>query len=306
VPHPRAGASKKVHTTKVASLAELEVMVGAMPFRYRAMVLLAAWCGLRFGELAELRRGDVDLEARTVRVERAVTSRDGQVFVGDPKSQAGKHTVSLPPHLVPVLEEHLCGTGPDGALLFPAHRGGHLAATTLHPHWKTAREAAGRPDLRFHDLRHTGATLTDTAGVLEAAKRLGHARTSVTTRHYARPVEGRDRDVADRLSALRPETPRHATTSPPLWHANGTTAAPRPPPEGLHPLRTGLTPSAGTSGAADCKSAGSAYEGSNPSPTTPPVERPLTCEKGQGSSSTGLASALLDRQRVKRHGTRGL
>jgi len=203
VPHPRAGASKKVHTTKVASLAELEVMVGAMPFRYRAMVLLAAWCGLRFGELAELRRGDVDLEARTVRVERAVTSRDGQVFVGDPKSQAGKRTVSLPPHLVPVLEEHLSGTGPDGALLFPAHRGGHLAATTLHPHWKTAREAAGRPDLRFHDLRHTGATLTAATGatLADLMQRLGHSTSSAAMR-YQHAAADRDRAIAEALSGF--------------------------------------------------------------------------------------------------------
>jgi integrase len=74
-----AGASRKVHTTKVATLGELEVITAAMPERYAPMVLLAAWCGLGFGELAELRRGEVDLDARTLRVERAVTSRDGQV-----------------------------------------------------------------------------------------------------------------------------------------------------------------------------------------------------------------------------------
>jgi integrase len=156
-----AGAAKRVHRTRVASLAELEVIVAAMPARYRAMVLLAAWCGLRFGELAELRRGDVDLEAGVLRVERAVTSRDGQVFVGDPKSEAGKRPVAVPPHLLPVLEEHLAEhvlRGRD-ALLFPAHHGGHLAPTTLHNPWSKARQAAGRPDLRFHDLRHTGATL---------------------------------------------------------------------------------------------------------------------------------------------------
>ena len=102
-----AGVSRTVHQTKVASLPELAMIVEAMPSRYRAMVLLAAWCGLRFGELAELRRRDVDLEARVLRVERGVTSRDGQVFVGDPKSHAGKRTVAVPPHLVAVLERHL-------------------------------------------------------------------------------------------------------------------------------------------------------------------------------------------------------
>src|ERR1019366_3929487 len=59
-----AGSSKTKHQTTIATLPELEVIVEAMPERYRAMVLLAAWCGLRFGELTELRRGDVDVEGR--------------------------------------------------------------------------------------------------------------------------------------------------------------------------------------------------------------------------------------------------
>ena len=200
-----AGSSGKVHTTKVASLAELEVMVETMPPRYRSMILLAAWCGLRFGELAELRRCDVDLKARTVRVERAVTSRDGQVFVGDPKSDAGRRTVAVPPHFVPVLAAHLDEhTGPtSGALLFPAHHGGHLAATTLHGPWSKAREAAGRPDLRFHDLRHTGATLAAATGatLADLMQRLGHSTSSAALR-YQHAAADRDRAIAEALSGF--------------------------------------------------------------------------------------------------------
>ncbi len=65
-----AGTAKKKHQTRPATLGELEVAVGAMPPRYRAMVLVAAWCGLRFGELAELRRQDVDLQTGVVHVQR--------------------------------------------------------------------------------------------------------------------------------------------------------------------------------------------------------------------------------------------
>jgi integrase len=199
-----AGTSKRTTSTKVATLGELEVIVQAMPERYRPMVLLAAWCGLRFGELAELRRGDVDLDARTVRVERAVTSRDGQVFVGDPKSQAGRRTVSLPPHLVPVVEQHLDRTDRHvDALLFPAHHGGHLAPTTLHPHWSKARAAAGRPDLRFHDLRHTGATLAAATGatLADLMQRLGHS-TSAAAMRYQHAAADRDRAIAEALSGF--------------------------------------------------------------------------------------------------------
>jgi integrase len=194
-----------MHTTKVAGLAELEVIVEAMPPRYRAMILLAAWCGLRFGELAELRRHDVDLDARTVTVERAVTSRDGEVFIGTPKSDAGRRTVAVPPHLLPALATHLdTHTGPtSGALLFPAHHGGHLAPTTLHGPWSKARAAAGRPDLRFHDLRHTGATLAAATGatLADLMARLGHSTTQAAMR-YQHAVADRDTAIAVALSGF--------------------------------------------------------------------------------------------------------
>lgn len=200
-----AGSSRKVHRTRVASLAELELMVEAMPARLQPTVLLAAWCGLRFGELAELRRGDVDLDARVLRVERGVTSRDGQVFIGDPKSEAGRRVVSIPPHLVPVLDAHLdqhVPPAPD-ALLFPAQRGGNLAPTTLYGPWAKAREAAGRPDLRFHDLRHTGATLAAATGatLADLMGRLGHSTPAAALR-YQHAAADRDRAIAEALSGF--------------------------------------------------------------------------------------------------------
>jgi integrase len=201
-----AGKAKKARTTRIASLAELDVIVEALPERFRPMALLAAWCSLRFGELAELRRGDVALASATLRVERAVTSRNGQVFVGDPKSEAGRRTVSIPPHLVPVLAAHLETISADStALLFPAHGGPdqHLAPTTFHTPWSKARKAAGRPDLRVHDLRHTGATLAAATGatLAELKQRLGHS-TSEAAMIYQHVAADRDRAIAEALSGF--------------------------------------------------------------------------------------------------------
>jgi integrase len=229
-----AGKAKKVHTTRIASLGELEAIVAALPERYRLMALLAAWASLRFGELAELRRGDVHLGLRegqcphcwrplseagaqtcpqphgetrhgTIRVERAVTSRNGQVFVGDPKSDAGKRTVAIPPHLLPAIEEHLSRhvEAAGDALLFPAAHGGHLAPTTFHGPWSRARAAAGRPDLHFHDLRHTGATLAAATGatVAELMARLGHS-TPQAAMIYQHAAADRDRAIAEALSGF--------------------------------------------------------------------------------------------------------
>ena len=199
------GSARTQHTTKVASLAELEVMVEAVPEHRRPLLLLAAWCGLRFGELAELRRGDVDLDGGVLRVQRGVTRAAGQVFIGDPKSTAGRRTVSIPPHLLPVLERHLrlrTGPAPD-ALLFPARHGGHLAPTSLQSFWHPARAAAGREDLRFHDLRHTGATLAAATGatLADLMSRLGHSTPSAALR-YQHAVADRDRAIAEALSGF--------------------------------------------------------------------------------------------------------
>jgi len=199
------GSARPQHTTKVASLAELEVMVDAVPEHRRPLLLLAAWCGLRFGELAELRRGDVDLDGGVLRVQRGVTRAAGQVFIGDPKSTAGRRTVSIPPHLLPVLERHLrqhTGAGGD-ALLFPARHGGHLAPTSLQSFWHPARGAAGREDLRFHDLRHTGATLAAATGatLADLMSRLGHSTPSAALR-YQHAVADRDRAIAEALSGF--------------------------------------------------------------------------------------------------------
>ena len=88
-----AGASKRVHKIKPASLGELEVIVKAIPDRYALMVLLGAWCALRFGELAELRRRDVDLEAGKIMIRRAVGDLRG-IYRGAQVEQG--HMVEFP------------------------------------------------------------------------------------------------------------------------------------------------------------------------------------------------------------------
>jgi len=65
-----AGNTERVHQVQPASLEELQTIVDELPNRYKLMALLAAWCAMRFGELAELRRGDIDLGTNRVRIRR--------------------------------------------------------------------------------------------------------------------------------------------------------------------------------------------------------------------------------------------
>ena len=103
------------------------------------------------------------------------------------------------------IQGHLAthvGQGPD-ELLFPAGPGGHLAPSTLKRHFYAARNEAGRPDLRFHDLRHSGAVLAALSGatLAELMARLGHSTPAAAMR-YRHAAAGRDQVIAEELSRL--------------------------------------------------------------------------------------------------------
>ncbi|MGV0778729.1 tyrosine-type recombinase/integrase [Mycolicibacterium elephantis] len=200
-----AGTAKRVHKVKPATVAEIGTIADEMPPQWSLMVLLAAWLALRFGELTELRRKDIDLGDEVVRVRRAVVRTDDGFKVTTPKSDAGIRDVAIPPHLLPAIEKHLkehVGPKPD-ALLFPAVNGGHLAPATLYRRFYTAREKAGRKDLRWHDLRHSGAVLAAATGatLAELMARLGHSTPQAAMR-YQHAAKGRDREIAALLSKL--------------------------------------------------------------------------------------------------------
>jgi integrase len=193
--------------------AELQTILDAITPRYRAAVILAAWGGVRYGELTELRRKDLEFMAEgdalaviAVNVSRAVTHVSGQGYiVGTTKSEAGVRTIVLPPHVNGIIEEHLREYVPrfPESLLFPAADGvGHLAQTTFYKHWEKAREAAGRPDMPLHALRHYGATRAALAGATlkELQARLGHSTVAAAMRYQH--TAGRDEELARRMSDL--------------------------------------------------------------------------------------------------------
>jgi integrase len=214
-----AGNAKRVHKIKPATLPELEAIAAAMPNKQRLMVLLAAWCALRFGELTALRRSDIDVRNGVIHVRRGVVRVKGETIEGAPKTAAGIRDVAIPPHLIPVLKDHLAANvdGRQG-LLFPGADGqAHLAPSAFYgrepegrkPGWGyyAARAAAKRPDLRFHDLRHTGAVLAAATGatLAELMSRLGHTTAGAALRYQHAAAE-RDKAIAVRLSELATQT----------------------------------------------------------------------------------------------------
>jgi integrase len=211
-----AGRATRVHKIRPASVEELAVLTATMPERLQLMVTLASWCALRFGETVELRRGDIDLSQELIRIRRAATRTDEGYTITSPKSEAGVRDVDIPPHIIPAIEDHLAkyvGKGRD-SLLFPAgptdatytasNAGDrHLQPSTLYRHWYKARAQAGRNDLRWHDLRHSGAVLAAATGasLAELMARLGHSTPQAAMR-YQHVAAGRGREIAALLSKL--------------------------------------------------------------------------------------------------------
>jgi integrase len=194
--------------------------------RLAAAWLLLATTGMRRGEVAGLGWSDLDLDAGSVRLEWQLGEVDSRAtWKRQPKSKAGKRTMSLDPRVVVALREHrkrqaeerlAAGSAwvqccadwrgesrddvvfrwPDGSLIRP---------TQLTRWFYQHCRAAGLPLIRLHDIRHTYATagLANARGWHEVkviSERLGHASVGITLDRYSHVLPAQDREVADTLS----------------------------------------------------------------------------------------------------------
>jgi integrase len=180
-------------------------LVAAVPERWSAFVLVAAYGGLRFGELAALRVERVDFLRRSVRVEDAFSEVNGKLHLGPTKTGKSR-SVSLPKSVVDALALHLrrYPSGPDG-LVFRDENGGPVRRSNFNKRiWQGAVRAAGLAPLRFHDLRHTSVALGIAAGGHPKAiqARAGHSSIRTTLDRYGHLFEGIDSDLADRLDSF--------------------------------------------------------------------------------------------------------
>ena len=192
----------------VARLAE------AMTPPYDIFVMLLAYTGIRFGEACALRRRSVNIASKLLQVTESLSDVNGVLTFEAPKNHQ-RRSVSLPAFLVELLEKRLADV-PDreDALLFTSPTGVPMRHPNfMRRHWQPAVKAIGLTGLTPHDLRasHASWLVDDAWSVLDVAARLGHSQASVTTRHYARPMPGRDRDLAARLDELHQQARREAT-----------------------------------------------------------------------------------------------
>jgi integrase len=185
--------------------AEIARLADAIDQRYRALVLVAAYGGLRIGELAGLRRGRVDLLRGVVQVAEILTEVQGRVAFGLPKTRASRRRVGLPQQVVAELARHLATPGERDELVFTAPAGGPLRINGFRARvWRPATRAAGLDGLRIHHLRHTAVALWIAAGASpkEVAARAGHTSVSFTLDRYGHLYPEADEALRSRLDAL--------------------------------------------------------------------------------------------------------
>jgi integrase len=200
------GADKESSPERpVLSVPEVYRLADAIESRYRALVLLATFGNLRWGELASLRRRNLDLDKRSVRVVETVYEL-GQLVKGKPKSDASVRKIMLPELIIPDLRLHLdiyAAPGLDG-LVFVGAKGAQLRRSNFSKPWSRALAKAGLTgELHFHDLRHTGNTLSGEAGasLAELMSRMGHS-SARAAQVYLHARDERDRQLAAALDKL--------------------------------------------------------------------------------------------------------
>lgn len=196
---PRQDMKRRRYLTGV----QLEALAEAAG-RRGAIVHVLAYCGLRFGELAALKAGMVDLGRRRLRIEESVTEVNGALVWSEPKDHQ-RRTVPWPAFLDEEVHAAVAGKGSE-ELLFPSPGGGALRVRNMRRDWfDGAVKSAKVGPLTPHELRHTAASLAVSAGasVLALQRMLGHDKPSTTLDVYSDLFDEDLDAVADRLADSR-------------------------------------------------------------------------------------------------------
>ncbi len=197
---------------------ELEAVVANLPERWRAFVVLGAYASLRWSELVAVKRDDIDVEERTLRVDEKVVEVRGRFEWGRPKTRDSARTVHLPKVAVRPLAGHLLRFPPlrgtedprwEGLVFYGKHKG-PIRRHVFRPVWDRACRAARLEGVRPEWLRHTGASLAYAASkdMKAVASRLGHTSTRMMDTVYVELYSEVSRQVADAIDALVRESTR--------------------------------------------------------------------------------------------------
>jgi integrase len=208
----------KVPHAEITTLSSAQVralLTAAQGDNLEALIVLAVTAGLRQGEMLGLKWADIDTDAGTLSVRRSLAPvASGELIFQEPKTARSRRTITLTraaisalkAHRVRQTEERLRAIGWEhGDMVFPDAIGRPQHPSNVSLDWRALRDRAGLPaSFRFHDLRHTAASLALSAGVpiTTVSEMLGHANTAITLAIYAHAVPGSQQAAADAMDAV--------------------------------------------------------------------------------------------------------
>jgi integrase len=183
---------------------------GAEEDRLYALYVLALETGMREGELFGLQWPDVDFDRGSLQVQRTLQELRGQFELKAPKTAAGRRRIELSPFTLGVLNDHrkrMLAEGRDvrTGQVFCDERGGFLRKSNVcRRSFRSVMKRAQLPQIRFHDLRHTAATLLLMAGenVKVVSERLGHEDIQITLTTYAHVLPTMQKGAAEKMNRI--------------------------------------------------------------------------------------------------------
>lgn len=201
----RGAGEERSPERPVLTVEQVDLLAATVPPRFRALILVAAYSGLRLGELLALRRSSI-VDGRVMVVGQRYHLNGVGKVMAPPKTAAGRRSVMLPKFVAVELNAHLLAYAEAGAegFVFTGDRGGPLDRVHWGKVFRSARDATGLPaDVKFHDLRHTGNTLAVQLGAnqRDLMARMGHA-SEAAARRYLHTTKARDEAIAEALDGL--------------------------------------------------------------------------------------------------------
>ena len=172
--------------------------------RWYPIYVLLVYGGFREGEALGIHVEDCDMKNRAINVRHAVLTLKGGLVITEPKTESSKRVVTLPKFAYEELKKHLEQSNKKQGLIFTTGSGKPVSPRNLIRHFKLALKAAGLPDIRVHDLRHSHASLLLSAGVNPkiVQERLGHASIVLTLNTYSHVIPSLQESAAEKIDEL--------------------------------------------------------------------------------------------------------